>query len=129
MSLAVTASHADMAADALNKLFADESPAGRDAGGRCGEPIKLNLGDLGYYRVRCEGNLVGEVSRAIGEMLPGDRIKQRRGASLFPGIPASYDLLGFFDGCEAPAQLDNILPHGIFNDFLFFNPQDQRLRR
>jgi hypothetical protein len=34
-------SHADMAADALNKLFADESPARRDAGGRCGEPIKL----------------------------------------------------------------------------------------
>jgi hypothetical protein len=41
MSLAVTASHADMAADALNKLFADESPGRRDAGGRCGEPIKL----------------------------------------------------------------------------------------
>jgi hypothetical protein len=68
-----------------------------------------------------------QVSRASRPNAPCG--KQRRGASLFPGIPASYDLLGFFDGCEAPAQLDNILPHGIFNDFLFFNPQDQRLRR
>jgi hypothetical protein len=48
---------------------------------------------------------------------------------LFPGVPASYDLLGFFNGCEAPAQLDNILPHGVFHDFLFLDPQNQRLRR
>src|ERR1700680_5050264 len=49
--------------------------------------------------------------------------------SLLAGIPASHDLLGFLQGCEAPPQLGHVLPHGIFNDPLFFNPQNHLLGR
>ncbi len=38
------------------------------AAGRCGEPVKLNLGDIGYYRVEYDA-----ASRAaLGEIVPAD---------------------------------------------------------
>jgi aminopeptidase N len=44
------------------------------AAGQCGEPVKLNLGDVGYYRVQYEGALAATLARAIDEMLPADRV-------------------------------------------------------
>lgn len=37
-------------------------------------------------------------------------------------IPANHNLLGFFQGCESPTQLHDILAHRIFGYLLFFNP-------
>jgi aminopeptidase N len=42
--------------------------------GRCGEPVKLNLGDVGYYRVQYDGAMAAALARSIGEMLPADRV-------------------------------------------------------
>src|SRR5205807_919220 len=44
------------------------------AAGRCGEPVKLNLGDIGYYRVRYDAASHAALARAIGEMSPADRV-------------------------------------------------------
>ncbi|MEA2988360.1 MAG: hypothetical protein QOG83_1071 [Alphaproteobacteria bacterium] len=44
------------------------------AAGRCGEPVKLNLGDVGYYRVRYDAASAAALARAIGTMTPADRI-------------------------------------------------------
>jgi aminopeptidase N len=44
------------------------------AAGQCGEPVKLNLGDGGYYRVQYEGAMAAALARSIGEMLPADRV-------------------------------------------------------
>jgi aminopeptidase N len=44
------------------------------AGGRCGEPIKLNLGDVGYYRVQYDAAGFAALDRAITGMAPADRV-------------------------------------------------------
>ena len=35
----------------------------------------------------------------------------------------------FFEGRQAPPQLHNVLAHGVFNELLFLNTQNQPLRR
>jgi aminopeptidase N len=42
--------------------------------GPCGEVIKLNLGDVGYYRVQYDAATQATLARAIGAMTPADRI-------------------------------------------------------
>jgi aminopeptidase N len=42
--------------------------------GRCGEPIKLNLGDVGYYRVQYDAATQGALTRAVSTLQPADRI-------------------------------------------------------
>jgi aminopeptidase N len=44
------------------------------AAGLCGEPVKLNLGDGGYYRVQYDDAMAAALARSIGEMLPADRV-------------------------------------------------------
>jgi aminopeptidase N len=44
------------------------------AAGRCGDPIKLNLGDVGYYRVRYDAAMQGALARALTTMAPADRV-------------------------------------------------------
>ena len=44
------------------------------AAGRCGEPVKLNLGDVGYYRVQYDPDMLARLARSIGEMAPADRV-------------------------------------------------------
>jgi aminopeptidase N len=44
------------------------------AAGRCGEPIKLNLGDAGYYRVEYDATTEAALARAIEMMGPADRV-------------------------------------------------------
>ena len=42
--------------------------------GQCGEAVKVNLGDVGYYRVQYDGAMAAALANAIGEMLPADRV-------------------------------------------------------
>ena len=44
------------------------------AAGRCGEAIKLNLGDVGYYRVQYDAAMRQALARALPAMLPADRV-------------------------------------------------------
>jgi len=44
------------------------------AAGRCGDAIKLNLGDVGYYRVRYDTPLRNALARGLPGMTPADRI-------------------------------------------------------
>ena len=44
------------------------------AAGRCGEPIKLNFGDAGYYRVQYDSATEAALAKAIETMAPADRV-------------------------------------------------------
>ena len=44
------------------------------AAGRCGEPIKLNFGDAGYYRVEYDAATDAALAKAIETMAPADRV-------------------------------------------------------
>jgi aminopeptidase N len=41
--------------------------------GRCGDPVKLNLGDIGYYRVQYDAPMLAALTRSIGRLTPADR--------------------------------------------------------
>jgi aminopeptidase N len=43
------------------------------AAGRCGDPVKLNFGDVGYYRVQYDDTLRIALTRAIDRLGPADR--------------------------------------------------------
>jgi aminopeptidase N len=42
--------------------------------GRCGEAVKLNLGDVGYYRVQYDAAAQAKLARSLGAMTAADRI-------------------------------------------------------
>jgi len=42
--------------------------------GRCGDAVKLNLGDVGYYRVRYDAAMQGALARRLASMAPADRV-------------------------------------------------------
>jgi len=44
------------------------------AAGRCGDAVKLNLGDIGYYRVRYDAVMQGALARRLASMAPADRV-------------------------------------------------------
>jgi aminopeptidase N len=44
------------------------------AAGRCGEPVKLNLGDIGYYRVEYDATSRAALAKSIALMAPADRV-------------------------------------------------------
>ncbi len=43
------------------------------AGGRCGDPLKLNPGDVGYYRVQYDATMLAALTRSIGRLTAVDR--------------------------------------------------------
>jgi aminopeptidase N len=43
------------------------------AAGRCGDPVKLNLGDVGYYRVQYDAAMLAALTRSIDRLAPADR--------------------------------------------------------
>jgi aminopeptidase N len=47
---------------------------GEVTAGRCGDPIKLNFGDVGYYRVRYDGTMQSALARVMTGMPPADRV-------------------------------------------------------
>ncbi len=42
--------------------------------GRCGEPVKLNLGDVGYYRVEYDAASRAALAKSLALMAPADRV-------------------------------------------------------
>jgi aminopeptidase N len=44
------------------------------AAGRCGDAVKLNLGDVGYYRVQYDAAMQGALARRLTSMEPADRV-------------------------------------------------------
>jgi aminopeptidase N len=42
--------------------------------GRCGEPVKLNLGDVGYYRVEYDAASRAMLAKSMPQMTPADRL-------------------------------------------------------
>jgi aminopeptidase N len=44
------------------------------AAGRCGEPVKLNLGDVGYYRVQYDAAMQAALAKSITAMTPADQV-------------------------------------------------------
>jgi aminopeptidase N len=44
------------------------------AAGRCGEPVKLNLGDFGYYRVEYDAASRAALAKSFALMAPADRV-------------------------------------------------------
>jgi aminopeptidase N len=43
------------------------------AGGRCGDPVTLNPGDVGYYRVQYDATMLAALTRSIGRLSAADR--------------------------------------------------------
>jgi aminopeptidase N len=43
------------------------------AAGRCGDPVKLNPGDVGYYRVQYDAGMLAALTRSIDRLTPADR--------------------------------------------------------
>lgn len=41
--------------------------------GRCGDPVKLNLGDVGYYRVQYDAAMLAALTQSIDRLKPADR--------------------------------------------------------
>ena len=48
--------------------------ASRIDAGPCSDPLKLNLGDLGYYRVQYDAKTQAELAKSIRQMSPSDRV-------------------------------------------------------
>jgi aminopeptidase N len=42
--------------------------------GPCSDPLKLNLGDMGYYRVQYDAATQAALAKSIGQMSPADRV-------------------------------------------------------
>jgi aminopeptidase N len=76
------------------------------AAGRCGEPIKLNFGDLGYYRVEYDAPTLAALTKSFALMSPADRVNLLADgwalAEAGRGSPTSYlelvDEIGSGDG-------------------------------
>jgi aminopeptidase N len=47
---------------------------GEIAAGQCGEPVKLNLGDIGYYRVEYDAASRAALAKSMALMAPADRV-------------------------------------------------------
>ncbi len=56
------------AGDAVMLDGAADFPAGR-----CGDPVKLNAGDVGYYRVEYDAAMLAALTRVIDRLAPADR--------------------------------------------------------
>jgi aminopeptidase N len=44
------------------------------AAGRCGEPFKVNLGDIGYYRVQYDGAMRAALAKSVAAMSQADQV-------------------------------------------------------
>jgi aminopeptidase N len=83
------------------------------AAGRCGEPVKLNLGDVGYYRVEYDATAHTALAKSFALMSPADRVNLLADgwalAEAGRGAPTSYlelvEELGTGDGRAAWDQV------------------------
>jgi aminopeptidase N len=100
------AAHSDM-------ILLDRAGAEID-GGRCGETIKLNLGDVGYYRVQYDPAMLARLIRSMATLAPADRVNliADSWAMVEAGRAAPtafFDLVGAAAGDDERAVLDQVL--------------------
>jgi aminopeptidase N len=67
----VPVARADVAGTPGETLLLDG--AAEIAAGRCGDPVKLNLGDVGYYRVQYDAAMLAALTQSIDRLAPADR--------------------------------------------------------
>jgi aminopeptidase N len=87
------------------------------AAGRCGEPVKLNLGDVGYYRVEYDAPARTALTKSFALMSPADRVNLLADgwalAEAGRGSSTSYlellEEIGSGDSRAAWDQVNNIL--------------------
>jgi aminopeptidase N len=91
--------------------------ASRIDAGPCGDPLKLNLGDMGYYRVQYDAATQAALARSITQMSPADRVNflADTWASVEAGrlSPASFlELVDAIDVTDNRAVWDAVI--GVF---------------
>ena len=84
------------------------------AAGRCGDAIKLNLGDAGYYRVRYDTAMRDALARGLPGMTPADRINLLSDAwamveSLRDAPPAYFALADQLAGDDHRRVVDQLV--------------------
>jgi aminopeptidase N len=84
------------------------------AAGRCGDAIKLNLGDVGYYRVRYDTEMRNALARGLPGMMPADRINLLNDAwamveSLRDEPPAYFALADQLAGDDHRRVVDQLI--------------------
>jgi aminopeptidase N len=88
--------------------------ASRIDAGPCGDPLKLNLGDLGYYRVQYDAATQAELAKSVRQMSPADRVNflADTWASVEAGrlAPGSYfELVDAIDVADNRAVWEDII--------------------
>jgi aminopeptidase N len=88
--------------------------ASRIDAGPCGDPLKLNLGDLGYYRVQYDAKTQAELAKSIRQMSPSDRVNflADTWASIEAGrlAPSSFfELVDAIDVADNRAVWDSVI--------------------
>ena len=76
------------------------------AAGPCGKPVKLNFGDVGYYRTRYDPGTLAALTAAIEQMAPADRLNLLSDywALLEAGSALPPDYFGLVEGIAADNQ-------------------------
>jgi aminopeptidase N len=82
--------------------------------GPCSDPLKLNLGDLGYYRVQYDAATQAALAKSIGQMSSADRLNflADTWASVETGrlAPASFlELIDAVDATDSRVVWDDII--------------------
>jgi aminopeptidase N len=88
--------------------------ASRIDAGPCSDPLKLNLGDLGYYRVQYDAKTQAELAKSIRQMSPSDRVNflADTWASIEAGrlAPSSFfELVDAIDVADNRAVWDSVI--------------------
>ena len=84
------------------------------AAGRCGEPLKLNVGDIGYYRVAYDAAGRAALAKSFALMPPADRVNVLADSwalvEASRGTPASYlELVEEIGGDESHAAWEQVI--------------------
>jgi aminopeptidase N len=84
------------------------------AAGHCGDPVKLNLSDVGYYRVQYDAAMLAALTRSIDRLAPADRANLISDtwalieAGRYP-LAAIFDLLDRSIGDDNRAVVEQII--------------------
>jgi len=84
------------------------------AAGRCGDPVTLNVGDVGYYRVQYDAAMLAALTRSIDRLAPADRANLISDtwalieAGRYP-LAAIFDLLDRSIGDDNRAVVEQIM--------------------
>jgi aminopeptidase N len=99
--------------------------ASRIDAGPCSDPLKLNLGDLGYYRVQYDAATQAELAKSIRQMSPTDRVNFL--ADTWASVEAGRLAPGsFFELVDAIDVADN---RAIWEDIIRVLARLDRLER